>query len=465
MIADVTFSVNNIRTTFSTSSYHVIRLIDHLTSFPAKGYQFSERFRQGLWDGRIHLLYKPNLSFPTGLLPPVLKELDVNGYSYQVNDVRVDPTPPSLYPLQLKGVELREYQLEAIKEGLKQKRGIYNMVANTGKTEVAIGLTQVLGLKTLFLTHRKDLLYQTQERFRLRLGREVGVIGDGKFEPDFITIALPESLRRRLRDKEVKDFVRGVGLLICDEAHRMPAPTYYKVFQSCPAFYRFGFSGTPLSREDGRDMMLVAATGEVIYSVGHDFMIQEEFSVKPIITFYKVQTPKLPEYLDYENVYQRGVVECEERNNLIVEKVKEAVGKDKTVLVLVKLIRHGEILDSLMPKSIKHRFVWGESGSKERVEEKLKLDKKKLDALVTSTIFDEGVDIPSLDVLVLAGGGRSEIKILQRIGRGLRKSKGKRDVEVVEFFDSHHRYLLKHSLKRFREYSDERSFEVRRVGW
>jgi len=83
----------------------------------------------------------------------------------------------------------------------------------------------------------------------------------------------------------------------------------------------------------------------------------------------------------------------------------------------------------------------------------------ELDVLIASRIFDQGIDIPDLDALVLAGSGKSSARALQRIGRVIRKGKDKKDAIVVDFLDNC-RYLRDHSMIRKKIYETEPGFKI-----
>ena len=84
----------------------------------------------------------------------------------------------------------------------------------------------------------------------------------------------------------------------------------------------------------------------------------------------------------------------------------------------------------------------------------------ELDCIIASTIFDEGVDIPILDTLILAGGGKSKVRAMQRIGRVIRKYPKKKKAFVIDFLDNA-TYLKNHSAARKRMYETERLFDVK----
>jgi superfamily II DNA or RNA helicase len=94
-----------------------------------------------------------------------------------------------------------------------------------------------------------------------------------------------------------------------------------------------------------------------------------------------------------------------------------------------------------------------------------RLDKKEILCIVATPVFDEGADIPHLKVVLLAGGGKSPIKIIQRIGRGMRrKTEGENEVEIYDFLDTGNRYTKKHSVLRRRLYKQE-EFDTELLNW
>lgn len=104
-------------------------------------------------------------------------------------------------------------------------------------------------------------------------------------------------------------------------------------------------------------------------------------------------------------------------------------------------------------------MLYGDDSLARREEIKEQLKNKELNVVLASTIFDQGVDAPSLSALVLAGSGKSLVRSIQRIGRILRKYEGKKNVAVIDFYDQE-RYLKQHSKRRYEIYSQEPGFEV-----
>lgn len=162
----------------------------------------------------------------------------------------------------------------------------------------------------------------------------------------------------------------------------------------------------------------------------------------------------------YPTIYKSYVVENEVRNKLIIENAKELLQKGYQVLILFKQLNHGRILSEMLEdEGVAHEYLSGADSLEERTRVKEKLLKKEANLALTSTIFDIGVDVSTLSGLLLAGSGKSPIKTLQRIGRILRSSPGKKVCCVVDFFDDV-KFLRNHSQKRYATYRSENGFKV-----
>lgn len=126
------------------------------------------------------------------------------------------------------------------------------------------------------------------------------------------------------------------------------------------------------------------------------------------------------------------------------------VERKLSVMVLVRLKRHGQILKEMLESvGIRTEFIFGESSQKERMEQLNKLRNKEIDILIGSTILDVGVDVPGVGGVILAGGGKAEVELRQRVGRGLRRKSDQANIcFVVDFLDYSNNHLLQHSFER-----------------
>jgi len=140
------------------------------------------------------------------------------------------------------------------------------------------------------------------------------------------------------------------------------------------------------------------------------------------------------------------------RNMQIVSEVAEGKRHGLTAIVLVQRTQHGEILKKLIEAAgMKVEFIQGENDQHARQAALDKLGSGKIDVLIGTTILDVGVDVPSVGMVVLAGGGKAEVATRQRIGRGLRaKKSGPNVCFVVDFHDGWNNHTSSHSRERQR---------------
>ena len=451
-----------------------------VTSYKSPGYQFTPRYKMGHWDGRIKLFRQSRRTFPAGLTQDVKEALETAGIRVQIDDRRQMPPLPAVTQSWGKGLELEgvsfappyDYQPEVAEAMLKAQRGIVAVATNGGKTEIACLVTAALRLPTLFLVPGKDLLHQTRKRFqkRLRLDeRAVGVVGDGKWSPgSWVTVGTVQTLAKALTTARGKKLLEQAQLVFADECHHVGSDTWYQVLRACNAFFRFGLSGTPLKRTDGADLRLLGATGPVIAEIRNKELIARGISSKVLIRFVKIEKPDLPKGTPFPDAYKLGIVENPYRNRSLCKIVESYVDEGRSILMLVKEIPHGaELHRSLWNycKFVPSQFICGKETSDTRQKALNDFQARDLPVLIATSILDEGVDMPNIDVLVLAGGGKSSIKTLQRIGRGIRTGGSSDQLIVIDTADFQNpQYLLKHSMQRLEDYKAEECFDIEVVG-
>jgi len=460
--------------------------IDIATRFKKAGYHHSNAFKKHAWDGYTRLFMAGKSLFPTGLLSRVLRQYKkaYPDVAINIDDRRIftdSYTPAS--EIELEGITLYAHQIAAANAMLEKRYGVLWAATNSGKTEAAIAVIKSLDQPTVFLTKGKDLLRQTYERFCERLGPdEIGFISSSKWEPSKFTVASADTLARRLtpsrnkktgeypngwqeKKQQVAEFLGSVNVMFIDECHQAAAKGLWNVGRVCNASYRFGLSGTPFKRGDKQDLKLIALTGEVVYKVSNKEMIEEGVSVPVDVNVVDVDEPELPHRLDYNVVYDSGIVDNDFRNRIICTLANRHYAEKKQVLILVKRIAHGHKLDHMLstfsPTAyVPHKFIWGDQEVEARTEAIQEFKDGLCRVLVSSVILDVGIDIPNIDVLILAGGGKSYIKALQRIGRGLRLGPDKDKLIVYDFADLTHKYLADHSLGRLSAYAKEDCFTI-----
>jgi superfamily II DNA or RNA helicase len=346
--------------------------------------------------------------------------------------------------------------------------GTHSFVAEgivTHNTEVALALWRCLGVPALHIVHRKDLLIQTVDRARVRLpNAPISAIGDGRVDAGawrregYVVGTVQTLLRLIEQDPRI---LQGVGLILLDECHSTGSSNRWsKVANLCPAFYRFGLSGTPYTGDPIRDLTLEGVTGPPLMRVASADLIAQGVSVRPIVEIHYVDGPP---FVGGWSEARRTVIEGNlRRNGLIIRIAKQESAKGRRTLILCNTVRHVRIIEQAARSAgLEIAVAIGRHRSAHRsaVLRDLKLG---LHTVVLSTLFSEGTDVPELDTLILAGSGKSPIRLLQRIGRALRSSPHKKFARVVDFWDSQSTITERHSKARL-ALCEREGFEVRVV--
>lgn len=462
----------------------IIKELDTQMSYTIQGFNFMNRYNN--WDGR-HRLFTKNHYFPIGLLSMAKSILEKHKCSYQIKDNRepiVYGTPLTISPKSK--FSPRDYQTDVVNLAWQQGGGIIKMATGAGKSLVIAMLAAKYNIKTVIYVIGIELLYQMRDTIQKAYPKlKVGVVGDGNCDIQNITIATIWSAANafgekadildsdltpfsKQKDKEsvanknkIKDMIRGAELIIVDECQYCGSATVQLLHrESISAKHRFLLSASPW-REAGDDILIESVGGPKIYDLPASKLIDQGWLVPPKIYFLNVPAKKQLGNT-YLEVYKNFVVYNDERNDLIVKAAKKLITEGRKVLILVTQVSHGKRLLSLLEKDLRACSLDGTNKSEARLQAIQDMENGNLDVLVASKIFDQGIDIPSLDALILAGSGKSSGRALQRIGRVIRKGKdgsNKKDAIVVDFLDNC-RYLKKHSQIRRDIYTTEPKFKI-----
>jgi superfamily II DNA or RNA helicase len=241
----------------------------------------------------------------------------------------------------------------------------------------------------------------------------------------------------------------------------MGSETWYEICMLCPAAYRYGLSGTPMDRTDGANLRLIAAIGDVIVDIPNKFLMERGISAKTSIIWTKITSPVLPKKLTYPTAYKQGIVDNPNALEAVILWTKIFAELKLGTLILCEEIAHGKAIDDALwtatdGQFIPHQFIHGSEDPETRKNTLADFAEGRLPVLIASTILDEGVDVPTIDALILAGSRKSKIKTMQRLGRGLRGKK----LIAVEFANYCHDHLLRHSLVRYEDYKKEECFPL-----
>ena len=452
-------------------------------SFKVAGFEYTSAARNG-WDG-INYLIDRNGMFLSGIIGRVRKALINYQFNLTVIDKRKSTSQAKEIIIDKKlkelGLEPRYYQNNILQSAIKNEKGIVRACTGSGKTLTTALITAKFNKPTIIYVIGLDLLKQFHDLYKEIFNEEIGFIGNGVCNIKRINIAsiwtIGSALNIKNKDLDDDDDEKEITptkeqslkiikmlseakIHIFDESHVITTNTIKEIFKYIDPERIYGFSGTPF-RDDGSDLLIHSILGDQIINVSASELIEHGHLAQPIIKF--VRTPKT--YIgsgtsNYQTVYKEYICDNIIRNNLIIETANELLTKKYQVLILFKHLNHGKNLRNLLDqKNIKYEYLSGSDSLEKRTEVKENLLSKKSNLVLASSIFDIGVDISSLSSLILAGGGKSSIRALQRVGRVIRKFPGKKHVAIVDFYDDV-KWLKNHSKKRFKIYSSEDGFKL-----
>ena len=279
------------------------------------------------------------------------------------------------------------------------------------------------------------------------------------------------------------DLLNNTRAVVCDEAHRAGAKSYWKVFHYLNnARVKVGLTGT-LDKTKKISMAHIRGLfGKDLVKVTNKQMIERGVSARPHIRLVPIDKPtdlepriqatmmakgysQLPtaDLMSYQIAYDLGVVHNEYRNRIVAELAYKASSKlyKQAVLIMVTSIEHGELIGEQLDKlGAEYQFLQGKDNSDTREKAIDDIVSGRLKIVIATKIFEAGIDIPNLKVLILCDALKSYISVIQKIGRVLRVMPDKRDVFIFDIVDRTQNSLFKHAQDRVRYYKDE-GFEVK----
>lgn len=407
---------------------------------------------------------------------------------------------------------LRDYQISAVMQMLMAEQGIYRAPAGSGKTTSMLGLMAHAQQRTLVITDKAFLLEQWRERACQFLGlsldlddeRSVGKIGEDMWEERDLTIALRQTLFSRLWETKATNILARYGITILDESHHAgSAESLQEVVREIPSKMLFGVSATP-SRTPMQGQIVGALIGPIVAETSRQELYDRGILVRPSVRvvdtdfqadFWKdhdsspngaCDNPscrkKVPH--SHRNNYSsvlKALVNDEERNRLIAREIISERGhvhlvpsRQLNYLNLIKRALEDEGWDGPIYLLRGEENARGESQDIVRAIEAggvWKIDKKVFketkervwmqtepigdyghEAVILSTVADEGMDIPMIDREHIVFPMRQEAALIQLVGRCERKSPLKKDAVVIEYRDPRCTIFAEQASERMRVY-------------
>jgi superfamily II DNA or RNA helicase len=365
-------------------------------------------------------------------------------------------------------IVLRDYQFDVVNKFLANTQALQEVATGAGKTITTATLSHLCEPygRTMVIVPNKSLVVQTEEDYR-NLGLDVGVyFGDRKELGKTHTICTWQSLN--VLDKKSYDnatlslaeFIEGVAAIIIDEVHQAKADVLTKLltqnFSNCAI--RWGLTGT-VPKEAWEFQGILASIGPVINQVSaHDL---QEKGVLANLQINILQTNDVQVFRNYQEEYSFLVTD-DHRISWIGNKIKE-ISLSGNTLVLVNRIDTGDKLTAMLPDSV---FISGAVKLTDRKEEYDEI-KTSSDKIIVATygVAAVGINIPRIFNLVLIEPGKSFVRVIQSIGRGIRKAEDKDHVQIWDI-TSTCKFAKRHLTKRKAFYKEANyPFSAEKLDW
>ena len=351
-----------------------------------------------------------------------------------VIDVR---TEPSAQPLKLMdGFFLRDYQQKAL-EAWYSNHGEGVVIAPCGAGKTAIGVTAMtrFDTKALVLVHTNDLAVQWINRIQSMLGVSATQYGAGKKDDSGRIVVATFQTLERMSFTERYSFGKQFGLCIVDEAHHVPAHTFCSVMFCMPARYRLGLTATP-NRPDGLTSILWWHFGQPVYEITNAQLSISGHVVTPRIEWFFTNYEGPDSRVDWSKLITKMTTDPD-RNDMILKRILKACENGRQILVLSDRVDHCvAIAESLQAHDIVAEPLVGRMTKKQRASVLDRSNNREIQVICATTVADEGLDLPSLDTVVLTTPTKALGRIQQRIGRVMRPHAEKQHPIVIDCVDN-----------------------------
>jgi len=418
-------------------------------SISAKGYAIPH----GRYDAKTDVYRAPAIYYRE-----IEEHLKLSGV-----DFRDEALDAPAYPGLSSDITLRDYQRRALEAWKKAgRRGIVVLPTGAGKTVIAIKAIEELEVPTLVVVPTLVLVDQWRSQLEEAFGVDVGVIGGGRHIVKGLTVSTYDSAS--LRADRLGNRFR---LMVLDEVHHLPAPSYRRIGLMYLAPYRMGLTAT-LERDDGAHIVLQDLVGNRVYEMGVDELAGVHLSEYTIDTLsiplseseeaeYRAQYSIYRNFLrrrgirmrsarDYQRFVMRSGRDPEARRALLARNraMEIALNSSEKVEYLKQLLRDNpgeKAIIFTQHNSLVYRIsremlipaITHQTPRDERADILQGFRSGLYRRIVTSRVLNEGVDVPDASMAVILSGTGSSREFIQRLGRVLRKREGKeaRLVELV----------------------------------
>lgn len=458
------------------------KLVTKFKFFDQKA-RYLPAYKLGRWDGCTSFFGLGGTTYMS-ILPEVIEELIKQGYDPVLEDHRSkiplnfekisedfwgERCWPEGHRFAGEPIRLRDDQVEVINKFLENPQCIQEIATGFGKTITTATLAKICEKygRTITIVPNKSLVEQTEEDF-INVGLDVGVYyGDRKDLNKTHTICTWQSLN--ILDKKSKntteddvltlaEFLDDVQTVMVDEVHMAKADVLKRLLTQnmSNAPIRWGLTGT-VPKEDIEFMNIKSGLGEVVHKVA-----AHELQEKGVLSACHVNVIQTAEWKEFESYPAELKYLVTDRDRIDwLSKLVQGIAESGNTLVLVDRIETGRIIVENIPDAV---FISGEVKTKDRKEEydEVKTADNKI-IVATYGVAAVGINIPRIFNLVMVEAGKSFTRVIQSIGRGIRKADDKDFVQIWDITAAT-KYAKRHLTERKKFYKEAKyPFAIEKV--
>jgi len=449
------------------------RALVNAFKYDVPGARYLPAVRLGRWDGKVSYFQLGGSTY-VNLLPEIIPILEKFNYDIDLDDQRDYSTTFTFekvtestfshiawgkgHPLEGKPMELRDYQVEIINNFLENPQCIQEIATGAGKTVITAALSNAVAPygRTIVIVPNKSLVTQTEKDY-INMQQDVGVyFGDRKEWGRQHTICTWQSLNVLLKntknsvgDVTIGEFLEDVVCVIVDEVHMAKADALKSLLTGVMSRVplRWGLTGT-IPKEPFESQALKCSLGPVIGK-----LTASELQSQGVLAQCHVNIVQLVDHAEFTNYQSELKFFLEEPDRLkTIAQLIAQVNATGNTLVLVDRVAGGHALVDLLGDQAV--FVSGATKAKDRQDE--------YDEVATSTgkiivatygVAAVGINLPRIFNLVLVEPGKSFVRVIQSIGRGIRKAEDKDHVQIWDV-TSTCKFAKRHLTKRKQFYKE-----------
>jgi len=465
--------VNEVFMTVECEDAGVLMELSEYFTFKVPGAEFMPTFRNKMWDGKIRLFNMWTKQLYIGLMHHLeefcrTREYKLLGQSSVVkkSEITTEDVVKALLDLNLP-FNPRNYQVDAIRDGINDKRLMMLSPTGSGKSLIIYGLIRLATTGRVLIvvptTSLVEQMYKDFKDYGFDSDENCHKIysGHDKNTDKRIVITTWQSVYK-LPKAWFKDFSMVIG----DEAHLFKATSLKTLMEKCEnAMLRFGTTGT-LDDAKTHKLMLEGLFGQVRRFTTSKQLMKDgqlaKLKINCLMLNYSDEVRNSTKKYSYQEEMD-FLVSHAPRNNFIKNLALDQTGN--TLLLFQYVEKHGKILYEMIKEKVGDRkvfFVYGGVNANER-EDIRAITEKETDAIIVASYgtFSTGINIRNLHNIIFASPSKSKIRNLQSIGRGLRLGDNKAEATLYDISDdlsrgAHKNYTLDHAVERIKQYNEEK---------